>query len=621
MKLVSKLSCFYAVNLAYFYLHLLPGLARTISKKCHGTPNCARYLQLTRLHYYTDRADGQWREFRGSLWLLWICLLVSLSVNFIIRSLWKQLSAGTSRKQDDGLFLQNLFRFVFGAIFLTVQHGYHALIVVAIALIGYFLTKFMKESRFNVLTTWTYAITILLLKESYRIQYQPPFTILQPLFARSYGGMYSWYLAANFLILRLISFSLDHGRACVYHRRQNAASPKTDSPVIEVCAASLASGAQRSIKDEGKEKDKEKEQNMGTEKEIDVIGKHDETLNPLLGHASRKDQIQIEGSTGGSRDIRAPLELVEFNLFNFAVYMFYAPLYMAGPIITYSDFVISAKTNVKVSIFSWMYCCRWLLCLALMEFLMDKLPLFAVLSSGLLFQLEVSEVAGTAYMMLKLMWLKFLLVWRFFRLWGLADGIEAPENMLRCMSNNYSLEQFWKGWHSSFNKWIVAYLYKPLGGRERPIFSVFVVFFFVAVWHDIEWKLLVWGALNSVFFVLEMLAKRTLRSRLMTELPPDLSHLVCCLCGGVYIMVLIAVNLIGYAVGVSGIASIYDKLVTWEGLRVMMVFLYFATVGTSIMISLEGMKQRVVVPHPLNETKEYLTKDADVLCAAKGRTQ
>ena len=611
MKLVSNLGCFYAVNLAYFYLHLLPSLARAISKKCHETPSCARYLQLTWLNYYTDRADGQWREFRGSLWLLWACLLLSLSMNFIIRGLWKHFSAGTSRKQDGGLFLQNLFRLLFGAIFLAVQHGYHALIVVAIALVGYSLTKFMKDSRFNVLTTWTYAVTILLLKESYRVQYQAPFRMLQPLFARSYGGMYSWYLAANFLILRLISFQLDHGRACAYHHHKNAAHVVVEVAVKEFAAASLTSGVQRSIKDE--------------DKENDTVGGqgHDVASEPLLSHANRNDSKGGGEKKGGSRVNRVPIELVEFNLFNFAVYIFYAPLYMAGPIITFSDFVSSGRANMNASIFSWMYCCRWVLCFALMEFLTDKLPLFAVLSSGLLFQLEVSEVAGAAYMMLKLMWLKFLLVWRFFRLWGLADGIEAPENMLRCMSNNYSLEQFWKGWHSSFNKWIVTYLYLPLGGRERPVFSVFIVFFFVAVWHDIEWKLLVWGALNSVFFVLEMIAKRTLKSRLMTELPPILSHLVCCLCGAVYIMILVAVNLIGYAVGVSGIANIYDKVVTWEGLRVIMVFLYFGAVGTSIMISLENWKQQVVVSDPLNVTKDSdsATKDSNVLCPLKGRTQ
>ena len=33
------------------------------------------------------------------------------------------------------------------------------------------------------------------------------------------------------------------------------------------------------------------------------------------------------------------------------------------------------------------------------------------------------------------MWLKFLIIWRFARLWALCDGIEVVENMQRCVCN------------------------------------------------------------------------------------------------------------------------------------------------------------------------------------------
>lgn len=34
-----------------------------------------------------------------------------------------------------------------------------------------------------------------------------------------------------------------------------------------------------------------------------------------------------------------------------------------------------------------------------------------------------------AYTILLIMWLKFLVIWRLFRLWALCDGVEPPENM------------------------------------------------------------------------------------------------------------------------------------------------------------------------------------------------
>ena len=35
---------------------------------------------------------------------------------------------------------------------------------------------------------------------------------------------------------------------------------------------------------------------------------------------------------------------------------------------------------------------------------------------------------------------QFLVIWRFFRMWALADGVQVPENMMRCICNNYDIE-------------------------------------------------------------------------------------------------------------------------------------------------------------------------------------
>lgn len=50
---------------------------------------------------------------------------------------------------------------------------------------------------------------------------------------------------------------------------------------------------------------------------------------------------------------------------------------------------------------------------------------------------------------------QLLIPWRFFRLWSLIDGIDPPENMVRCMANNYSTLGFWRSWHRSYNLWVV----------------------------------------------------------------------------------------------------------------------------------------------------------------------
>jgi D-alanyl-lipoteichoic acid acyltransferase DltB (MBOAT superfamily) len=87
------------------------------------------------------------------------------------------------------------------------------------------------------------------------------------------------------------------------------------------------------------------------------------------------------------------------------------------------------------------------------------------------------------------------------------------------MSNNYSALAFWRAWHRSFNRWTIRYIYIPLGGNKKPIVNTLVVFTFVAFWHDISLKLLVWGWLIVLFILPEVLARMVMppkRVRLVT---------------------------------------------------------------------------------------------------------
>ncbi|KAJ4832750.1 hypothetical protein Tsubulata_050739 [Turnera subulata] len=54
---------------------------------------------------------------------------------------------------------------------------------------------------------------------------------------------------------------------------------------------------------------------------------------------------------------------------------------------------------------------------------------------------------------------------------------------------------------------MTRYMYIPLGGSRRKLLNVWVIFTFVAIWHDLEWKLLSWAWLTCLFFIPEMVAK------------------------------------------------------------------------------------------------------------------
>ena len=76
---------------------------------------------------------------------------------------------------------------------------------------------------------------------------------------------------------------------------------------------------------------------------------------------------------------------------------------------------------------------------------------------------------------------------------GWADGIYAEENMNRCIYNNYSFEGFWRQWHGSYNIWLIRYMNIPLGGKQKKLLNTFIIFSFVALWHDLWFNLLLWA--------------------------------------------------------------------------------------------------------------------------------
>ncbi|KAL9995759.1 putative membrane bound O-acyl transferase, MBOAT [Helianthus debilis subsp. tardiflorus] len=146
---------------------------------------------------------------------------------------------------------------------------------------------------------------------------------------------------------------------------------------------------------------------------------------------------------------------VGIDKFSYTVYLCYllfAPLYIAGPIISFNAFASQLDTPQKSYTLKqviWYGFC-WVLSLFLMEIMTHFFYYNAFAISGIWKQLSPVEVFIVGY--------------------GVS-GIEAPENMLRCINNCYNLESFWKNWHASFNKWLVRYMYIPLGGSRRKLFK------------------------------------------------------------------------------------------------------------------------------------------------------
>lgn len=201
-------------------------------------------------------------------------------------------------------------------------------------------------------------------------------------------------------------------------------------------------------------------------------------------------------------------------------------------------------------------------------------------------------------------WLKLLLPWRFFRLWSLLDGVDPPENMVRCMSNNYSALAFWRGWHRSFNRWIVRYIYIPLGGSQdnglwgkaRAIGNFLIVFSFVAIWHDIQLRLLIWGWLITLFVLPEVVAgllfpKKKWASR------PNTYRVIAGVGAAGNILMMMAANLVGFAIGVDGLVGLTKGMFgSLSGIVFFLAAVGALFVGSQVMFEIREEEMREGIP-------------------------
>ena len=75
-----------------------------------------------------------------------------------------------------------------------------------------------------------------------------------------------------------------------------------------------------------------------------------------------------------------------------------------------------------------------------------------------------------------------------------------------------SISEFWRRWHISLSTWFRDYVFYPLErrrlkplGKFRQPFNLMIVFLLTGLWHGIESKFILWGAVHGFFMALESL--------------------------------------------------------------------------------------------------------------------
>jgi D-alanyl-lipoteichoic acid acyltransferase DltB (MBOAT superfamily) len=131
----------------------------------------------------------------------------------------------------------------------------------------------------------------------------------------------------------------------------------------------------------------------------------------------------------------------------------------------------------------------------------------------------------------------------------------------------------------------VRYLYVPLGGARRRALVIWPIFFFVALWHDLEWRLMSWAWLICLAFVPEMAIKQFARSKRFDSWRGTLSYrYVCATAATLNIAALMAANLAGFVVGLDGVAGLLQEMLRRPGFVAATLITFFS--AANLMLAL-----------------------------------
>ncbi|KAM7470144.1 hypothetical protein LguiA_008327 [Lonicera macranthoides] len=418
-------------------------------------------------------------------------------------------------------------------IYLSYLHEACIIFILSIASANFVLVKIFGRTKYFSFILWGFNLSFLLCNrvyEGYSFS-----SIGQGLaYLDNFRGTFRWHICFNFVILRMISFGLDyHWANCV-----SRIDRKKHIQRCDLCAS----------------------------------GK---TCYLILQERSVQND--------------------KFSFTIYLCYLVYAPLYIAGPVVSFNAFASQLdipQKNYSLRGVAW-YGFRWVFSMFVMEIMTHFFYYNAFAISGLWKELSPFEVFIIGYGVLNFMWLKFSLIWRYFRFWSLISGIETPENMPSCINNCNNLESFWKNWHASFNKWLVRYLYIPLGGSRRKLLNVWAVFTFVAIWHDLEWKLLSWAWLTCIFFIPEMIVKSAANSlKVESALGEFVYREISAVASAITITCLMVANLVGFVVGPSGINWLISGFLQEDGPVTLAVLFFSFYVATKFMFQVSDFRQK-----------------------------
>ena len=206
------------------------------------------------------------------------------------------------------------------------------------------------------------------------------------------------------------------------------------------------------------------------------------------------------------RGVTAPAQTVSL----YALYVFFFPKLLAGPIVKYHDIAGQMEACPPAHVDDFV--------LGFSRFMLGviKKVLLADVLAGcadLVFAHDPAEL-GFVEAWAGVIFFTFQIYFDFSGYSDMAIGLARMFGfrLLENFDEPYiatTMTEFWRRWHMSLTSWIREYLYFPLGGNRRGAlrthFNLWLCFLASGLWHGAAWNYVAWGAYNGLFLVLDRL--------------------------------------------------------------------------------------------------------------------
>lgn len=251
----------------------------------------------------------------------------------------------SSHRASHNITRRNIFDVLFALIFLTALHAFSIIKILVILTGNYLISFFHPTSIANPILTWIFNMAVLFANEycdGYRFATILPWLIagegagVGEAMDKAFGGglLPRWSLSFNITVLRLISYNLDHYWAA--KRREEGAAGGAAIEVRTFTAATTSTTPPPPGHHHHRRRSDEESRRVSTDRAS--AGGDDDGDNQRLMADVQKKTLEPGKLTERER-IDHPARYEDYGFLSYLAYALYSPLYLAGPILTFNDFV------------------------------------------------------------------------------------------------------------------------------------------------------------------------------------------------------------------------------------------------------------------------------------------